>query len=158
MEQRDDSAVRDFVERMALMWADWGFPKMAARVLMTFMASDAESLTAAQLREALDASAGAISGAVRYLIQIRMLQRHPLPGSREHAYSLHEDTWYEATAKSGFYTALAGLTEEGVKATGPDSPGGRRLIEMRDFFAFLDREMGALIERWHAQQDTAEGP
>ncbi|GAB2829715.1 MarR family transcriptional regulator [Actinocorallia aurea] len=158
MEQRDDAAVRDFVERMALVWADWGFPKMAARVLMTFMASNEEVLTAARLREILDASAGAISGAVRYLIQIQMLRRHPLPGSREHAYSLYEDTWYQVTAKGGFYAVLATLTQDGVKAAGPDTPGGRRLADMQDFFLFLDSELSTIVARWHAQRDTAEGP
>ncbi len=152
MSGRDEAGVRDFIERMALTWADWGFPRMAARVLMTFLTSDEQALTSAQLTERLEASPAAISGAVRYLMQISMLRRHPLPGSRRHAYSLYDDTWFQVVAKNGFYALLAELTQEGVKATDPDAPSHHRLVEMRDFFAFLDTEMTALIERWHAQR------
>ncbi|MDX6743898.1 MarR family transcriptional regulator [Actinocorallia sp. A-T 12471] len=158
MTERDEPAVRDFVERMALAWAEMGFPKMAARVLMTFMAADAPVLTAAQLRDALDTSPAAISGAVRYLMHIGMLRRHPLPGSREHAYSLYEDTWYQVTVNSGFYTTMSGLTDDGVAAAGPDTEAGRRLAEMRDFFVFLEAEMGGLVDKWRRQRAAAENP
>ena len=43
-----------------------------------------------------------------------------------------------------FTTTLA----EGVAALGPDTPAGQRLTETRDFFAFWQREMPALLERW----------
>ena len=62
---RDEEAVRGFVERLALLFADWGFPRMAARVLFALMTAEAPGLTATELAQRLDASAAAISGAVR---------------------------------------------------------------------------------------------
>ena len=73
--QRDPEQVRAFVEHLALVFTDWGFPRMPSRVLITLMAADEEALTAAELAERLDVSPAAISGAVRYLIHIGMLQR-----------------------------------------------------------------------------------
>ena len=37
---RDEAQVRLFVENMAMFLADWGFSRMAARVLMVLMAAD----------------------------------------------------------------------------------------------------------------------
>jgi DNA-binding transcriptional regulator GbsR (MarR family) len=145
---RDEEAVRRFVEHMAMLWADLGFPKMPARVLMAMMAADEESLTASELGERLDVSAAAISGAVRYLIQIGMLQRHPSPGSRHNSYSLPADAWYEASlAKGAQYKQIADIAGDGVTALG-DAPSAARVAEMRDFFEFMQVEMVGVLAKW----------
>jgi len=145
---RDEVAVRRFVEHMAMLWADLGFPKMPARVLMTMMAADEDSLTASELGERLDVSAAAISGAVRYLIQIGMLQRHPSPGSRHNSYSLTADAWYEVSlAKGAQYKQIADIAEEGVTAL-KDAPSAARVAEMRDFFTFMQVEIVGLLAKW----------
>jgi DNA-binding transcriptional regulator GbsR (MarR family) len=145
---RDEEAVRRFVEHMAMLWADLGFPKMPARVLMAMMAADENSLTASELGERLDVSAAAISGAVRYLIHIGMLQRHPSPGSRHNSYSLTADAWYEVSlAKGAQYKQIADIADDGVTALG-DATSAARLAEMRDFFVFMQVEMVGLLAKW----------
>ncbi|MCW2887229.1 MAG: hypothetical protein QOE54_1240 [Streptosporangiaceae bacterium] len=148
---RDNDGVRRFVEHMALVWADWGFPRMAARVLMTMMAADEKVLTAAELGERLEVSPAAISGAVRYLTQIGMVQREPVPGSRRDSYRLPDDAWYQAgVVKGGLFKILVDIAAEGVPALGGEgSPSGARIAEMRDFFAFMQAEMTTMIEKWH---------
>ena len=42
---RDEAALRNFVEDMARLLADWGFPRMAGRVVFTLMAADERSLS-----------------------------------------------------------------------------------------------------------------
>ena len=48
---------------------------------------------------------------------------------------------------------------EGVAMLGPESPAERRLAETQDFFAFWQREMPALLERWeaHRAETTKKG-
>jgi hypothetical protein len=67
---------------------------------------------------------------------------------------------------SRFYAArseLLGVYEQtmaaGVDALGADRPGGRRLDESREFFAFLRAEMPGLLERWreHRRRLYGEG-
>ena len=62
------------------------------------------------------------------------------------------------TAKQGkleeeirtFLLKLPNLPAEGVVAVGGErTEAGARLAEMRDFFAFLEVEVPALVERWH---------
>jgi DNA-binding transcriptional regulator GbsR (MarR family) len=153
-EMRSELEVRAFVEQMAMFLADWGFPRMAARVLMVLMSADEERLTAGELAERLEVSAAAISGAVRYLQQLRLVVRTPVPGSRSDAYEVPRNAWYTASiVKGGLYKRLADLSEEGVKALGEDGAGRERIAEMRDFFLFLDNEVGLLLDRWVAERD-----
>ena len=42
----------------------------------------------------------------------------------------------------------ASALEEGIAAVGPDTPAGARLAETQEFFAFMQKEMPALVERW----------
>jgi DNA-binding transcriptional regulator GbsR (MarR family) len=103
----------------------------------------------------VQSSAGAVSGAVRYLIGIGLVDREHLPGSRRDLYRVRPDAWHAAVVRRDamvqrFTTTLA----EGVAALGPDTPAGRRLAETRDFFAFWQQEMPALLERWEAHRAT----
>jgi biotin operon repressor len=151
---RDENRLRLFVENMAMILADWGFPRMAARVLMELMAADEERLTASELAERLGVSAAAISGAVRYLQQLGLVVRTPVAGSRSDAYEVPENSWYaSAIIKGGIYQRLAELSDQGVRAAGEQGAGARRMGEMRDFFLFLDHEVGLLLERWEKEKN-----
>ena|SRR5215475_4626288 len=154
---RDEIAVRRFVEHMAMTLADWGFPRMPARVLMTLMAADEPFLSATDLCERLDVSPAAVSGAMRYLTQIGLVVREPVAGSRRDHYRLPDDPWYSGTATKGpLMATVAAIAAEGTAALGgEDTPAGRRTAEMRDFFVFIQKEMDGLLERWEAQRSTA---
>jgi DNA-binding transcriptional regulator GbsR (MarR family) len=149
---RDPDQVRAFVEHLALVFTDWGFPRMPSRVLITLMAADEEALTAAELADRLDVSPAAISGAVRYLIHIGMLQRVPTPGSRRDRYRLPLDPWYEsASLRDGYMSQVVAASTVGVTALGADTAAGRRIARMRDFFVFVHAELGDLLAKWKAE-------
>ncbi|MDI5938637.1 MULTISPECIES: GbsR/MarR family transcriptional regulator [unclassified Micromonospora] len=151
--RRNEEAVHQFVERMAMAFAEVGFPRMAARVLFTVMSAD-DPLTAAEIGERLDVSAAAVSGAVRYLTQFGMLVREPVKGSRRDRYRLPDNPWYEGTiTKTGIYKNLIDLADGGVDAlNGRGTVAGERVSEMRDFFVFVQEEIDSLGERWRARR------
>ncbi|GAA2984591.1 GbsR/MarR family transcriptional regulator [Streptosporangium longisporum] len=157
---RDEEAVRQFVERMSRQMAEWNFPPMAARVLLTVMTAEEDALSAADLSERLDASSGAISGAVRHLTTIGMIHRVPVPGSRRDLYGISDDTWWEATLTKGNRLQLVvEAIEEGLTAIGgPDTRPGRTLAEMRDFMAFCHEEIPLLLDKWRARRRDPVGP
>ncbi|MEU8179774.1 helix-turn-helix domain-containing protein [Micromonospora sp. NPDC049044] len=142
-----------FVERMALTFAEVGFPRMAARVLFTVMSAD-DPLTAAEIGDRLGVSAAAVSGAVRYLTQFGILIREPVPRSRRDRYRMPDNPWYEATiTKTGIYKTFIDASEGGVIALGgPETPAGERVAEMRDFFIFVQEEIDSLGERWRTRR------
>ncbi|NES15803.1 MULTISPECIES: GbsR/MarR family transcriptional regulator [Micromonospora] len=151
--RRDEEEVHLFVERMAMAFADVGFPRMAGRVLFTVMSAD-QPLTAAEIGERLGVSAAAVSGAVRYLTQFGMLVREPVKGSRRDHYRMPDNPWYEATiTKTGLYKNFIDIANGGVDALlGRTTPAGERVAEMRDFFLFVQEEIDALGERWRARR------
>ena len=152
--KRDEAAMRAFVEQMARILADWGLPRMASRVLFVLMSADEQALTAGELAERLDVSPAAISGAVRYLIQINMVAREPVPGSRRDRYRLVDDSWYEVTlAKMTLIKTLADFADQGVRAAGGSrTPAGARLANMRDFYVFVQEALPELLDKWAARK------
>jgi len=151
--ERDETAVRHFVEHMAMTLADWGFPRMPARVLIALMSADEDALTAAELAERLDVSPAAISGAVRYLMHVGLVVRQPAPGSRRDRYRLPDDAWYEASLVKGrALKGVADVANDGVAALGGRATlSGERVAEMRDFLLFCQAEIDGLVERWRAR-------
>ncbi|HXW84375.1 MAG TPA: MarR family transcriptional regulator, partial [Candidatus Binataceae bacterium] len=96
--KRDEHAVARFVERLALALAEAGFPRMPARVFAGLLVTDSGRLTAAELAERLRISAAAVSGSVRYLMQVNLASREREPGSRRDFYRVHANVWWEAVA------------------------------------------------------------
>ena len=129
---------------------------MASRVFAAVVSSDEGRMTAAELSSMLQASPAAISGAVRYLEQVDMIRRSRDPGSRRDHFALADDVWYEALAqRNGVLEAWQRTMADGAATLGPDTPAGRRLEEMHDFFAFMREEMPGLLERWRGHREAA---
>ncbi|HEX5115596.1 MAG TPA: MarR family transcriptional regulator [Pseudonocardiaceae bacterium] len=152
---RDEQAVADFVERFGPVLEEVGFPRMAARVFVALLSSESGRMTAAELADALRASPAAISGAVRFLVQIDLATRRRDPGSRRDYYTVDDDVWYEvidrrlmAITRWGDYLA------DGIEAVGKDTEAGTRLADMVAFFDFIRAEMPAFLQRWHEQRGT----
>lgn len=151
-EERHEALLR-YVERFAHLVRDSGVPAMPARVFAYALAEDADRYTAAELAEGLRVSPAAISGAVRYLVQVGLLVRDRRPGSNAVLYCLYDkDIWYEMyTAQLARLRRWQEIAEEGIAIVGADTPGGRRLRETAQFFGFLNEEYPALMERWHTR-------
>lgn len=149
------AAVARFIERFALQLAEAGMPRMPSRVFTCLLATDSGRLTATELAERLRVSAGAISGAVRYLDQLGMVVKSREPGDRRDHYQVADDLWYEVYAnRDKMFDMWIAVMEEGVAAVGPNSPAGQRLDTTRRFFEFLRKELPALVERWRALESS----
>jgi DNA-binding Lrp family transcriptional regulator len=151
-------ALQAYAEKLAAAFTAAGFPRMAARVLLTLMMSTDAALTAAELQERLGVSAGAVSAAVKYLETLGMLRRRTHRGSRRELYELPAQAWYTATLRQPpLYGELAALLPEGIGiAQGAGTPGPvARLREMQDFFEFLHTRMPELYEEWVARSASA---
>ena len=152
-----DEAVRRFIERFAVLLSDAGMARMPARVFACILAEDAGRLTAAELAERLGVSPAAVSGAVRYLLQVGMIVREREPGGRRDHYRLHDDVWGEMyISRTAQLRRWEETTAEAVALLGADRPAGRRLEETRDFFAFLREELPAVMQRWQDRRATRD--
>jgi predicted transcriptional regulator len=141
----------EFIERFSAAMVESGMPRMSARVFALLLCRDDGAATAGELSSELQASAAAISGAVRYLIQVHLVARTHRPGDRRDVYRLLGDNWYEMVGNREREMAeWAHLSREGGALVGPDTRAGRRLNETARFFDYLGREWAALMERWHS--------
>ncbi len=140
----------DAAEELALVLAKHGLQRMTARVLATLLFTERPSMAAGDLAERLQASSGAISGAIKMLTSVGLVERAPAPGSRRDHYRLRDDAWAILfTNQNVVISAMQGAAEAGIAATRPDSLARQRLTRMRDFYAFMLDEIPALLERWH---------
>jgi DNA-binding transcriptional regulator GbsR (MarR family) len=142
-------------EQAAAMLTAAGMPRMPARVMMALVGSPDEGYTAAELADRLGVSAAAVSGAVRYLQSIHIIQRLPNRGDRRDRYDIRDDGWNVVlTANMPLYERLANLIEQVAEENANAPLSVRRAKDMSDFFRFLARRMPQLLDEWDAERRT----
>ena len=105
------------------------------------------------MAELLHVSPAAISGAVRYLVQINLASREAEPGSRREHYRVHSEVWYEAVArKDQVLDRCERSLRDGIGVVGPDTPAGGRIAETLAFFEFIQTELPPMLQRWRARK------
>jgi DNA-binding transcriptional regulator GbsR (MarR family) len=156
--KRDQEAVRGFIERFADELMHGGFPRMPARVFAALLTTDSSSLTAAELGELLRASPAAVSGGVRYLIQVGMVGREGEPGSRRQHYRVPADVWDELVRiRNQLMARWTAVLREGIEILGPATPAGARMAESVRYFEFVSVEVTGVLARWQEYRAGRDG-
>jgi DNA-binding transcriptional regulator GbsR (MarR family) len=150
--QEDRSA---FIEGFALKLNESGMQRMAARVFAALLSAPGGGLTAREIAETLDVSAGAVSGATSYLTRTGLVERTRAPRERVDRYDVKGTTWAEhmATETELFHT-LSSWLDKGASAVADDPDAVDRLETTRDFFTFMAEEMPRLVERWQKSRSA----
>ena len=148
----DEPDQQDAAEQLALVLTNYGLQRMTARVLAALLFTDQPTVTAGELGERLKASSGAISGAVKMLTSVGLVERVPAPASRRDHYRLRDNAWaIQYTNQNEVTTAVLKAAEAGIAATDDGGLARQRLTQMRDFYNFLLEEIPAVLDRWHQQ-------
>ena len=147
-----------FVEEVGIFFEQSGLPQMAGRILGWLMISDPPHQTTAELVEALSASKGSISTTTRLLIRIGLIERISLPGQRHNHFRIKLGAWHQLFKDSvDQATAFRQLIERGLELLeGKVHVNRQWLEEMRDMYAFFERELPALLERWEQERKQGE--
>jgi DNA-binding transcriptional regulator GbsR (MarR family) len=146
---------QDTAEQLALVLSTHGMQRMTARVLAALLFTEQPTMTMGELADRLQASSGAISGAIKMLTPVGLVERVPAPGSRRDHYRLRDDAWaVQYTNQNEVTAAVIKAAEAGIATTEPGSLAHQRLIQMRDFYNFLMEEIPALLDRWYQQSGS----
>jgi len=150
---RDAAAAEDrifgYIERFAAVLVAAGFPPMPARVFVALVISEDARLTAADLATTLRISPAAVSGAVRYLIQVGLVHKERVPGSRRDYYRMPGNMWDDLLRmRDQVMSRWGALVREGIDLVGPDTAAGARMAEQAAFLEFATQEMAGLLTRW----------
>jgi predicted transcriptional regulator len=150
---RSEQAVSQFTERFAAVLVESGIPRMPARVFAALLAADSGRLTASGLAGLLQASPAAVSGGVRYLIQVGMVRREGEPGSRRHYYQVPDHVWDEVIgSRDRLLARWVAVLQEGADLLGAGTPAGARLADSVQYFEFLIAEMPQVLARWRERK------
>jgi DNA-binding MarR family transcriptional regulator len=151
----ETSAQQAAAEELALVLSSHGLQRMTARVLAALLFTEQPTMTMGELADRLLASSGAISGALKMLTSVGIVERVPAPGSRRDHYRLRDNAWaVQYTNQNEVTAAVIKAAEAGIATTEAGGLARQRLVQMRDFYTFLLDEIPALLDRWYQRSGT----
>jgi hypothetical protein len=144
----------EYVEQVAGMLSAAGLPRMAGRVWAWLLICEPPEQTAADLADALHASRGSISGTTRLLQTAGLIHRITRRGDRREYFSVPEGATV-GILRSRLPSTIAWrqLAERGLTLLADRPPATRaRLQEVHDVYAFMERELPAMLDRFEAER------
>jgi DNA-binding transcriptional regulator GbsR (MarR family) len=142
---------RHFVEDVGLFFEEMGFPRMAGRILGWLLICEPPEQSAAELAKALQASKGSLSTMTRLLIQVGLVERVGLPGQRRDYFRIRPGAWPQLIrTQMQVMTGLHEVVERGLGLLA-NLERRERLREAHDLYAFLERELPLLFQRWEQE-------
>lgn len=154
-------ARRQFVEDYGVFIESRGqLPRMAGRIMGQLLLADEELQTQADLCEALQASAGAISSTLRLLQERGYVERVSRPGVRKDFYRIADEIWTRNLENAQrHYDAFSELTARGLEISTRFNEGAQaRLREMHDLAEIEASHFRQLLEHWYEyRRKTARG-
>lgn len=142
--------MNEFIEDMGIRFEEMGLPRMAGRIFGWLLVCEPPHQGTEELASVVGASKGSISSMTRLLIQSGVVERLGLPGKRGIYYRIKPGSWSELMrVRMGHMTAIRKLADRGLALiAGKDPKISQRLRELRNLYAFLEKEIPALLDRY----------
>lgn len=140
----------------------FGMPRSVGRLFGLLLLADPVEQHAEQLAQRLQVSRSSISGSVRMLERMGLLERRHHPGDRRDFFRIRPNAWAKMMhARAQGNSAMRQLAARGLgllEAQGVDDPQRRRPLEdMHTFFCFWERSFQQVLEQWE-QENNANSP
>lgn len=151
---RDPESLIAFVEEVALFFEQAGLPRIAGRILGYLLVCEPPYRSAAELADELGVSRGSVSTMSRMLRDAGLVAPAPRPGERATYLQISDDGFERVFERQiQQVAAFSALADRGLELLS-DEPRerSRRLRSMRAIYAFYEREMPALLERWRKER------
>jgi DNA-binding MarR family transcriptional regulator len=153
----DITAERRYAEEAAVVLAGMGLPLATGKLLGWLLICEPAAQSGAEMAAALGLSKGSVSAGIRILENSGLARRVAMPGRRGTFYEMTPDAIMRAAGSEKF-TQFRQLMDRGLEVLGgEDAAGAERLRLNRDFYAFLEVELPALIERFKLQRGKTDG-
>jgi DNA-binding transcriptional regulator GbsR (MarR family) len=151
-----DDKRASYAEDFGLLFEGFGLPRMVGRVLGVLLISQESEFSAEELAEALQASRGSISSATRSLIDMGLVQRRTRRGERRDYFRVKPNAWDEVMRRElESLKTFRQMAERGLELIDPEDKAARQnLEEMREFYAYWETELPAVLERWEEGKET----
>jgi DNA-binding transcriptional regulator GbsR (MarR family) len=151
--------LRGFVEEAGLFFERSGVPRMAGRILGWLLVCEPPEQSLTQLGEAIDGSKGSMSTMTRMLIQMGLVERVRLAGSRLDQFRIRPGMWAESMRdqlKSVF--EVESLLQRGLELMADRPRAAReRPAEAHALYAWFGRELPKVLDRWERWERSRSG-
>jgi DNA-binding MarR family transcriptional regulator len=143
-----------YVEEFGVLFGQFGLPRMVGRLLGALLVSDPPERTAEELAGVLRASRGSISSATRSLVQMGLVERQTKPGERRDYFRVKPGAWNELMHRElEALSTFRRMAERGLGLMDSGNPEAKRgLEEMRDLYAYWEKEFPAVLARWEKER------
>jgi DNA-binding transcriptional regulator GbsR (MarR family) len=150
------TTLHEYADEVGLYFEDKGLPRIPGRILGWLMVCEPSHQSAEELAEAVQASRGAVSMAMRMLQSANAVERYTVRGTRRVYYRLRPGFWLEeAEEKAKVAREWTKLTGRGLDLLGDRPPEVRRRVqEAHDMYAFLAEEYARIKDRWLERQES----
>jgi DNA-binding MarR family transcriptional regulator len=151
------SPERRYAEEAAVVLAGMGMPLAYGKLMGWLLICKPAAQSGAEMAAALGLSKGSVSGGLRMLEASGVVRRVPMPGRRGTFFEMTPDAIMRAAGSEKF-GQFRELMDRGLAVVGgEDAPGAERLRTNRDFYAFIERELPKLIERFKTEKGMHDG-
>jgi DNA-binding transcriptional regulator GbsR (MarR family) len=142
-----------FIEAMARIMGA-GMPPMAGRMWAYLAICEPPERTAAEIADRLHASRGSVSAMARLLEHIGLIRRRTKPGDRREYFFVPPDAARQLIERSTQQMRAAReILDAGIALLADRPPESQaRLRDLRDAYAFFERECPALMEKFRLSE------
>ncbi|HET6230354.1 MAG TPA: MarR family transcriptional regulator [Longimicrobiaceae bacterium] len=146
-----NDAVRQFVEKMALLCEKEGMARIAGRILGLLLVEDGP-FSLDELAERLQASKASVSTNARMLEHMGMVRRVSNLGDRRDFYHIEADPWERMLeVGQGRWREMTQLFGDAAASLPEGMESGRERLRLAEsFHTLLLQDSARLVERWRS--------
>ncbi|MEX0945661.1 MAG: helix-turn-helix domain-containing protein [Balneolaceae bacterium] len=142
-----------YIEESGITFEQMGMTRMAGRLFGYLIVSDMDAVSFNDIKEALDASKGSISGTTKQLITMGLIEPITLPGDRKTYFRISK-AQVGTILKERIYlfNKLSSLLDKGNSLKENKDETAEWLKEMSAFYSWIVGSFDEILNRWEAEK------
>ena len=145
---------REIIERVGVAYEKKGLQPVVGRIMGLLLVAEPAEATFEEIQEELQVSKSAVSTALSFLQAKETVEYRTKPGERKRYFKLRMRDW-KSELKKEFDEVLnmEGLINEIIELKeNKETDFCCRLLEMKDFFVFMRKELPLLLKKFEASR------
>lgn len=149
-----DKAKLAYIEETGLVFEGFGMTRMAGRILGYLLVCDKDEVSFDEIRKALHASKGSISGTTKLLINVGMVEQVSLPGDRKTYFRISRTkVGAILRARISQFETLSNTFSKGRRLKTREDEVSEWLNEISSFYKWVGHEIESIIDRWENEKN-----
>lgn len=150
-----DSKKLAYIEECGLAFELFGMTRMAGRIFGYLIVSDKDVVSFEEIREALRASKGSISGTSKNLIHVGFIEPVSLPGDRKTYFRIsRQKAGRMLKERTALFLKFGNLLDKGRVLKGREDIVSEWLLEVSSFYRWMVDEVEIVTEKWEKAKET----